>query len=441
MKAISYFVLGGLIALGALGILGAGAAAAGESFYGLTIEEVNVRGLKKTDLDTLRKNMPLKANEVLTEVNTSKNLQFLKNLEIFSQIEQSYLLGSSPEKVIVSIDVVERWTLIPIFNFSWGGGARFYEVGLSEGNFVGRLDQLGGSIENLQGVYSGQAWYLTKFLHPDWSLFYVDVGARSQVRQVYGKDLSKPGGFLDQEQRVRLLGNWDLSQDWRLRVGVQVKREWMSERLLSRSQVVQNQSQFGLAMSPSTTYLTPELGVIYGEINSHYYLQEGFETKWLMDPSLPLSGQLPGYIELRGDTRFFTILGETANFAARFRNAWSTSKILHQQYFLGGLDGIRGFYQNQIHGRGTFLLNTELQVPLWHHSLFVLEQSVFIDSAMAADRLERLLLFQNKIYVGTGAGFRLIFPRVQGFLLRVDYGFPVTTQGAPGLVFGVLQFF
>lgn len=118
-----------------------GSATDDESPVGGVVTRIDVEGLRRTREQTVLRMIPLSPGDVVDPRALLETRQALLRSNLFSEIEV-YASSDTPSTTVLYVDVVEKWSVIPIpflavGNEGLGGGAM-----LMDGNFLGRNKQL-----------------------------------------------------------------------------------------------------------------------------------------------------------------------------------------------------------------------------------------------------------------------------------------------------------
>ena len=119
----------------------------------------------------------------------------------------------------------------------------------------------------------------------------------------------------------------------------------------------------------------------------------------------------------------------------------STSESPAFQYYIGGLDAVRGYYDGQFLSQAFWRLNLEYRVASIQTPWFVLQHVFFSDVGNIGSDVYRAVTSERDPFVGYGFGVRLISPRVHRFNVRLDYGWVAGRDGPGGVSFGFQHFF
>ncbi|NRA47398.1 MAG: hypothetical protein HRU09_20810, partial [Oligoflexales bacterium] len=166
-----------------------------------SIERIDIVGLKRTKPFVVKRELLVKEGQEFSKKQIKESCQRLRNLQIFATAECVLTEGSSPQSNVLTITVDERWTTIPIFKYSSGGGTSQLIIGTYDINVFGNYLELGGQYERTGDKNSGVVWYRNKrFLGKRLELF-LNLWSVARERTLIGdrdnKTIIKNGTLLN----------------------------------------------------------------------------------------------------------------------------------------------------------------------------------------------------------------------------------------------------
>ncbi len=376
------------------------------------VERINITGNTKSSEKVLRRELRVAEGELFTQQKLVRSRQRLFNLGYFEEVNASVEPGSSPDKVIVSIDVKERATGV----FSVGAG-------------FSSLDQLFATIDVTQRNLFGRGQEASLRLR---------IGARSRLVQLgftepYLFDIPLRAGF-DIYDREREFD--DFTEE---RLGGDVRASYPLAEFVTLSGLyrLENVTITDIAEDASDE-LKKQIG---DKLNSVIELSLSRDTRDnIFEPSSGSRHAIDfAFAGVGGDTRFVKVVGETAwfwplpifdwVFAARglagVVQGWGGEEVpLFERFFLGGANSLRGQRTRSVAPRDArgeviggdkeLLFSTELLIPLLQRIRFAL----FFDAGNAYGFGQAFDPTDLRLTVG--AGIRFFSPLGP---LRLDYGY------------------
>jgi outer membrane protein insertion porin family len=398
------------------------------------VERINISGNTRSEDKILRREIPMQEGDLFTTAKLARARQRITNLGYFEQVRATTAPGSSKEKIIVNIEVLER----PTGTFSIGAGYSSQDafvgtLDLSQRNFLGRgwevYVRLRAGTEILQGAVGfTEPWLFDRPLSFGFDLFSNERDYDQYSVRSLGGDirLSHPLGDF---ARVSLI--YRVSSDEVFDVAADAGQALQEEAGTTLTNVI------GLSLTRDTrdSTLEPTRG------NSSLL-------------SLDLAGLV------FGDAKFYRVIASTAFFFPAWRDHVFAFRVLgayihgyggdsvplFERFFLGGPNTIRSFKFRDISpkdasgdligGNIQLLGNVEYIIPLW----FGFRGVVFFDlgnvwgpdipGAVTGATFD---ITQLKYAVGAGLRWNSPFGP-----LRVDYG--INPAQKAGESFGQLQF-
>ena len=124
------------------------------------IDAIEIAGLERTKPFVVHRELLVEEGETASRWALSESIQRVRNTGLFRKVTYE-LVESGPEKTgayTLEIEVDERWTTLPMFQYSNGGGTYRLIAGAYDTNFLGRYLGLGGRYERLGETNSFYAW-------------------------------------------------------------------------------------------------------------------------------------------------------------------------------------------------------------------------------------------------------------------------------------------
>src|SRR5690606_7473643 len=149
-------------------------------------------------------------------------------------------------------------------------------------------------------------------------------------------------------------------------------------------------------------------------------------------------GSTDSYRDLLFEFNFFRTLPLKSTIGLRLASGMASTDAIHRRFYLGGLDALRGFAADRFTGNNYWLGNLEFRIPSVDSRWFLLQHVFFVDAAGVSENVSDIGVLSG---ASSGLGLRIIVPKIQDFVIRVDYAFPIydAVPSPPG--FGGGQFF
>ena len=398
------------------------------------ITSVKIEGAKRTQKAVFLRELGLDQGQPFNEVHWQEGMQRIKNLPmVFTARGRVAGNNENPE---LMIDVVERWTLIPILKFQGTGSMRTLTLGAYDVNLLGRYKELGSQVELTSGDmgqmrqnWGAVVWFKDPRLGGSRYELDQELWLTSRFHNLYSEDRQVVSGYL-QDSLVwhsRLRGEWSPRVRWEMRLAThadQVERA-SAQQLLSGNPIEYLDTALGL-------------GIILGRLNRDGFLQHGRELKinidqWLQAPGLPLDLTLEWTAQKRAFGK--------SHAAVRAGSRLSTHREIHRQPSLGDLEQLRGIRVEQFRAPAVMWINTELRFFGFDFNWVKLQHVLFYDTGQAGDHAGSLLDGRRPWVQSAGTGIRFLIPKVYRLNVRIDAAWSFGRSPGSGLSFGLQQFF
>ena len=405
-------------------VLLAPAASAEESE--VLVRDIRIEGLGRTHESVVLRELPFRTGESVTTAQLEEGMQRLRNLGLFDTAEYSWDEG------VLHVAVTERWTILPAFKLSRGGGVSQLVVAAYDINVAGRYLELGAQYERLGEANSFVLWHRNPRLFDRRLWLGLDVWSVRRPRVLHDEDGAIDGGFLlERFMAVAALERENESRTVRAGVRLRAFADDFSSRYLP-AEAVQGQG----ALPPAQTVFTAGASLALGTVESDSYLQSGGELRLEVDAAPPVGFNDNHFVDATLQWLQFVRAGKRSLLAARFLAGGITTAAPQHLHYAGGLDRVRGFVDSRFRGQLFAVANLEARVPSLHLDWFVLQHVVFTDALVIAGQDTG-----SSVAASAGAGVRFIFPRVYRLILRLDYAPFTLGDGQSALSFGIQQLF
>ncbi len=376
------------------------------------VQQINITGNTRSSEKVLRRELRVAEGELFTNRKLLRSRQRLFNLGYFDEVNVSVEPGSTPDKVVVNIDVKERATGL----FSVGAG-------------YSSVDNLFATIDVRQRNLFGRGQEVFAQFR---------IGSKSRLglfgfTEPYLFDIPLRAGF-DVYDRER-----DFDDFTEERLGGDLRASYPITEFVTLSGIYRlEQVEISNVSEDATDELKKELG---RKLNSVIEFGLNRDTRDnIFEPSSGSRNSIDvGFAGLGGDTRFYRIVGESAWFwplpilnsvlgvrgLAGVVQGWGGNEVpIFERFFLGGVNTLRGQRTRSvapkdangkvIGGDKELLFTTELLIPVFPRFRIAL----FFDTGNAYGFGTDF--DPTNVRLGAGAGIRFFSPLGP---IRLDWGY------------------
>ncbi|MCB9025899.1 MAG: hypothetical protein H6625_06250 [Bdellovibrionaceae bacterium] len=400
------------------------------------VKGIYLKGLSKTRPYVVYNQILFKEGQRTNANAIEKSLRNIRNLNLFHNVKVETENYEDGKNVYFLLN--EKWTTIPIFKLSEGGGVRQITLGIYDANLSGRNWELGTQYEGLGETDSGVLWFKDPdFFTNSWGIE-VQAWSVSRIRIKYDQKSEEPkiiNGFLHHRKKYYLGVSKQLQESVFLRSSLEYNQDNFSDQNLSEEV---RQALLLKGLPPNTETVFYHLGIDFGELNLKEEQIKGRKITLDFRKAFVQTQNVSDFIDSHFKFLYYKIINTKWNYAQRLFTGTTSTNVLQYWNYLGGLESIRGFSDNRFAGRYFWLLNSEIRYSFLKSSNYILQLNSFLDLTSVAENFSGLDSFSGS---SLGFGGRLILPKVYRFVLRIDYAVPLKKEDDMNLSFGVQQFF
>ena len=355
----------------------------------------------------------------------------VQNFEIFQSVTAS--VAAATDSVSIDVQAIDRWSVFPVFQPTYGGDVFHLILGVREANFLGRAQDVtifGGAYvsDSSSGWIGGGQWLhrqlanrhqLALSLQRNYGVdnfYHHDISAISQIERrvvsalahfVYRRfDYWQPGVYA-----------YVIDNKFRHLAGIPIPDGNIARALSIR----------------------PGLLLKAGKVNYRAFMYEGVDAVFDLFPDIRLdgpSGFWGSSLQIRGFLRPHHRLNLAGRYLVQARN----NKHQIDDLAYGGFSHIRSYPSSYLRGNYGAVLNAEARLTLFPRlfNTFFVQSVVFYDAAAAGNGP----LFVDWAQKGhsVGGGFRGAVHQIVGVFGRIDVARSLTSSDwRVGI--GVSQFF
>ena len=406
----------------------------GQSAVAYRFSEISFNGLEKTDEYTARRLTHTSIGDTLDEIRIISDAQKLKNFPGIGAV--SYSLDTLGNDISLHYDIEEIRTLLPILNFGGIKGNVWYQIGFSDINWRGKGQQLSAYYQNSDNRHSGSIFYrVPRMADSNWG-YSVNLSRWASREPLYfADDVSVLYDF--DYNNIGLTGIYQFDSHRSIEFG--------GSYFVEQYRKIDNGS-VEIQPGPDKLRQPKLLGrVNYREdfINYFAYLKDGFSWQALYQNVVTINEPMP-FNSLILQSIYYKLLPAKTNIAMRIRFGISTNNDSpFAPFVVDSHVNLRGVGNRIDRGTAQLIFNLEIRKAIFESNLLASQIVAFTDLGSWRDPGGQLsgLFKPDGFRHFVGGGFRLIYKKIYGATLRVDYGVDIYNPQENGVVLGFGQYF
>ncbi len=391
----------------------------------LLIERIEIQGTTKTRHSVIHRYLSMKTGDEITPELIARNYDALVATNFFKRVDFSSKPGSAPGKVVVVIEIVERyWPWLEVAGgFSELEGWYIIPIGVRFDNFFGRGDLCGARFL----VADRTGGFYLHYRHPqifrsNFAL-QIELGGTNQkfIHYVAGREVLHE--VKNSQASLAFVGTRGLVRHFS--AGFRLN-QWQPE---TKASFTNNDSSFQLTHSPLAAQLAEtKINSFFFRLekdtrNDRLFPQRGVWGALAVEVADSALGSEVNFTSLVFDGRYFAPIGR--NTLALHAKAARVSEAapFYERFYLGGAYSLRGFAERSLTplGWGTELLlgQAEMRFPVaGNMQRPSMSATLFFDVGSL-----KALKSSHDFTSAAGFGFRLKVPIIG--LLRCDFAYPL----------------
>ncbi|MGB1042485.1 MAG: outer membrane protein assembly factor [Tenacibaculum sp.] len=398
-----------------------------------TIENITIRGAKKTKIATLKKIIASENGAVLDSLKLKKDIIRLKRMPA---VAHAYfqVFHSHENKYNVFITVEENFTVIPELNFWTTTNKRFaYKVGLNDYNFLGRNIAFGGFYQNNGFDSYGVNFRAPTLFSKQWGLALHHQNWISE-EPLYFND--ETANYKYQNISWEVLALYQINFKHQLQFGL----NFFKEKYNYLTGAISNEVPRSLDVNKQLFKLV----YTYDDLDYYYQYINGFKSQFYGQYVTSENEYQEDFMVFWNDLFYYKRIGDKGNWANRLRVGLSTNNDTpFAPFALDNNVNLRGVGILVDRGTGSVVWNTEYRHTLYENNWFALQGNAFADFGTwrTPGGSFNDFIDMDNIRVYSGLGLRFINKKVFNAVFRIDYGYGLTKNTSKGIVFGIGQYF
>jgi len=349
-------------------------------------------------------------------------------------------VAENPHEFILNVHLVEKWTIIPVARGVFGGGTPLTVLGVYDTHTFGRLWTLGIEAQRYGEAEPG---FVVWARAPRWRqgnhTLGLELWRSLRIRSIYDRNDLLMGEIRSDSKLFRLIFGkpwYAFSLPLQIRFSLDLRQENPSRFVTHREYTGDGELRH-IALSDR---VETEVGflpsLIFDNVNLNQTSKDG--SRLVISAGPTIVGNETSHRYEAELFHYKLLANHTSNLAAHLFAGESSRQSLHNQYFLGGFDSIRGLPDGIIYGTKALYGNFEWREFIQGWRYLLLHGVAFYDTGGASHDWEH---YGASVRHSAGAGVRLTVPQVYRLMLRIDHAWSLSGDGKSGWSAGFNHFF
>ncbi len=415
------------------------------NFY---INDIRYNGLYRTSSEKIKSADVLQKNFIFNVRDLDSTLEKYEELGIFEDITPCFNLNFEFKKMDVYYTFNEAWTIIPYMGLSFGGGSQIFTIGLIDTNFLKTARYFNYNFICKNSLCSSNVLFENKHFLEEKSTIGFAVKKITKYNVFYDEDKNIVGNFISSIDFLQLKFLWKFTSFIYSGLGLEYKNTQTFLNALSQDQIDFNSKNNYKVPSNSKDSGT-QIYLTLGKIKTTKWVSNGarLEMNTTLHPSF-LNTEKKNYSDFYLTGLYYLDrvpwlpirLVNESNLAFRLVLNSTGSSLDSNNFYIGGLDKVRGFVDNAFSGKTILYGNAEVRINSIVTSRGFLQNVFFYDQGFVSNKISDIFSTKTKP-TSLGLGIRLIPQFLSQIAIRMDYGFGIYPYSNSGLSFGFTQFF
>lgn len=380
------------------------------------IDKIEISGLKRTREDYLRRFISVNTGSKIDSSNIAEDERKLRTLSSVMNVNATTKVQDT--LTVLTYQVEERWTLLPVGDFGASKDNIWIGAGLMETNLFGR------------GLYFyGYVQYKTPFAaHIILRNPYIsNTRIGYELQYLNNEVIEKPeysGSDLHKLHEISAALKYELEYEKDFLFGISIRNEKVlfQENLIRRKDEIRFFAEFK-----------------YQRLDYRFFRLNGWKNYFRFSLNLP-DDSFSNTISVFNDTRLYKSF-QKSNIGIRIFGGLTTQDDLYfLPFIVDSYRNFRGSGYRYLRGNQTVSTNVEYRYTIFEFRNFGAEVLAFSDIGWIGYRYNNKYELNKSLYYG-GSGFRFHIRKIHNAVLSIDYGLDLSNTSKGGWVIGWGQYF
>lgn len=397
------------------------------------VTSIIFQGIEKNKESYLNQFIQSKIGNYPSDSLLLEDVQRLKNIPSIGNATYTIDTTNQFSKVIFKIEEVK--TLLPIVNFGGVKDNVWFQLGFYDINFKGNGSFLSAVYHNRDSRHGGQIYYrASRIKGTDWGLS-ATLNKWASLEPLFFEEGTVNYNYTNHEVGLTII------KQFGFRHQLEFGGTYFIEKY-EKSKYQPLETPVGPASLTQPKYLS-KVAYTSNFLDYHFFYLKGLYWKAALQNVYNTLDQ-SWFHSLQFSGKYFSRIGEKGNLGLRFQMGIATNNNSpFAPFVVDSHVNLRGVGNRIARGTAQFIINSEYRYTVQESDKWGLQTVAFLDIGAwrtPGGNLEELF-DAPQFRQFAGGGVRLIYKKIYGTVLRIDYGVNIQDANQRGIVIGFGQYF
>jgi outer membrane protein assembly factor BamA len=320
------------------------------------------------------------------------------------------------DSLLLTIVAKDAFTIVPNVSFSGNKEDYVFNIGVSDGNFLGRNISLAinGNFATYRKSYSFSLGIPRQMLYRNMTLGFSASSGQSQNYRYEGRE--QVSGIAYNARHISgYIGN-PFHEDYRYVFSPNLGVTYFKHETDS-SLMVENVEVSG---DYNAEYLAVGLSESVGIVNRKRHQEDGSMAYISYGIGIGLNSESPEYYSVGGGAQIHKLFNKVIQFSTTFQTSYTSSDLPSLMYYRGASD-VLGIRTGEISGKSFYAAYVGGHFTYINRKWFALEHRIYANWGNGKDKY--IDLYRTDPIFGVGTGLKFMIPTIPWMGITISYSY------------------
>lgn len=397
------------------------------------IETILFHGIEKNKESFLNQFIQSEIDAYPSDSLLLEDVQRLKNISSIGNA--TYTIDSTNHSLKIIFEIEEVKTFLPIVNFGGVKDNVWFQFGFYDINWQGNGSFLSAIYQNRDSRHGGQIYYrAARIKGTEWG-FSATLNKWASLEPLFFQEATVNYNYTNHEAGLTIIKQFGFRHQLEFG-GIFFVEKYEK----SKHQFIENAT--GPALLTQPKFLS-KIEYTSNFLNYHFFYLKGYYWKTgLQNVYNTYDNSWFHSLQLSG--KYFSRIGKKGNLGLRFQMGIATNNNSpFAPFVIDSHVNLRGVGNRIARGTAQLIINSEYRYTWRESKKWAVQTVAFLDIGAwrrPGGNLEEVF-DKTQFKQFAGSGLRLIYKKIYGTVLRIDYGINIQNFNQHGIVIGFGQYF